>query len=59
MPISIAPLLKRQSPSRHFEHGFMELPSGKRWRPTHCQAPLLRGLSSAHKKPLLHRVFCR
>ncbi|WP_369751917.1 phage filamentation protein Fil family protein, partial [Asticcacaulis sp. YBE204] len=45
--ISIAPLLKQQSPSRHFEHGFIELPGGKRWRPRHDQAALLRDLSTA------------
>ncbi|HCT7985330.1 TPA: DUF2724 domain-containing protein [Serratia liquefaciens] len=59
MPISIAPLLKQQSPSRHFENGFIELPSGKRWRPRHDQAALLRGLSTAKPTQLLRRLFCR
>lgn len=59
MPISIAPLLKRQSPSRHFEHGFIELPGGKCWRPYHDQAALLRGLFTAKPAPLLRRLFCR
>ncbi|EPA6639491.1 phage filamentation protein Fil family protein [Serratia bockelmannii] len=59
MVISIAPLLKQQSPSRHFEHGFIELPGGKRWRPHHDQAALLRGLSTAKPVSPLRRLFCR
>ncbi|HFJ8954294.1 TPA: phage filamentation protein Fil family protein [Serratia liquefaciens] len=59
MPISIAPLLKQQSPSRHFENGFIELPGGKRWRPRHDQAALLCGLSTAKPAHLLRRLFCR
>jgi hypothetical protein len=59
VPISIAPLLKKQSPSRHFENGFIELPGGKRWRPRHDQAALLRGLSTAKPAQLLRRMFCR
>ncbi|HEJ7985061.1 MULTISPECIES: phage filamentation protein Fil family protein [Serratia] len=59
MPISIAPLLKQQSPSRHFGNGFIELPDGKRWRPRHDQAALLHGLSTAKPAQLLHRLFCR
>ncbi|WP_261416405.1 phage filamentation protein Fil family protein [Serratia proteamaculans] len=59
MPISIAPLLKQQSPSRHFENGFIELPGGKRWRPCHDQAALLLGLSTAKPAHLLRRLLCR
>ncbi|WP_407322278.1 DUF2724 domain-containing protein [Serratia marcescens] len=59
MVISIAPLLKQQSPSRHFEHGFIELPGGKRWRPRHVQAVLLHGLSTAKPVSPLRRLFCR
>ncbi|QIX78375.1 phage filamentation protein Fil family protein [Serratia marcescens] len=59
MVISIAPLLKQQSPSRHFEHGFIELPDEKRWRPCHDQAALLRGLSTAKPVSPLRRLFCR
>jgi hypothetical protein len=59
VPISIAPLLKQQSPSRHFENGFIELPGGKRWRPRHDQAALLRGLSTAKPAHLLRRLLCR
>ena len=33
MTISIASLLKQQSPSRHFVHGWIELPGGQRWNP--------------------------
>ncbi|MGP1208422.1 phage filamentation protein Fil family protein [Serratia sp. CY47279] len=59
MVISIAPLLKQQSPSRHFEHGFIELPGGKRWHPRHDQAVLLHGLSTAKPVSPLRRLFCR
>ncbi|HGP1031095.1 TPA: phage filamentation protein Fil family protein [Serratia marcescens] len=59
MVISIAPLLKQQSPSRHFEHGFIELPGGKRWRPRHDQEALLRGLSTVKPVSPLRRFFCR
>lgn len=59
MPISIARLLKQQSPSRHFENGFIELPGGKRWRPRHDQAALLHGLSTPKPAQLLCRLFCR
>lgn len=59
MVISIAPLLKQQSPSRHFEHGFIELPGGKRWRPRYDQAALLQDLSTAKPVSLLRRLFCR
>jgi hypothetical protein len=59
VPISIAPLLKQQSPSRHFENGFIELPGGKRWRPRHDQAALLHGLSTTKPAQLLRRLFCR
>jgi hypothetical protein len=59
VPISIAPLLKQQSPSRHFENGFIELPGGKRWRPRHDQAALLRDLSTAKPAQLLLRLLCR
>ncbi|MBH3320895.1 DUF2724 domain-containing protein [Serratia ureilytica] len=59
MVISIAPLLKQQSPSRHLEHGFIELPGGKRWRPRHDQAALLRGLSMVKPVSPLRRFFCR
>jgi len=51
-------LLKQQSPSRHFENGFIELPGGKRWRPRHDQAALLRGLSTAKPVQLLRRLLC-
>ena len=59
MPISIASLLKQQSPSRHFENGFIGLSGGKRWRPRHDQVALLRGLSTVKPVERLHRLFCR
>ncbi|WP_413742275.1 phage filamentation protein Fil family protein [Sodalis sp. RH15] len=33
MTIAIASLLKKQCPSRHFGHGWIELPGGRRWNP--------------------------
>ncbi|ORJ18869.1 hypothetical protein BS639_22965 [Rouxiella silvae] len=51
MAISIAPLLKQQSPSRHFGHGWIELPSGKRWNPA-------RKVSAAvQQKKFFQRLF--
>lgn len=53
MVISVAPLLKRQSPSRSFGHGWIELPGGKRWNPAKpqmCSTILIR-------KPFYKRLF--
>jgi hypothetical protein len=55
MAISIAPLLKQQSPSRHFGHGWIELPSGKRWNPAVRYTD--KEKASVRKKPLLKRLF--
>ncbi|MCX2946073.1 MULTISPECIES: phage filamentation protein Fil family protein [Rahnella] len=55
MPISIAPLLKQQSPSRHFGHGCIELPGGKRWSPSLSKATALQAVRNS--KPLLKRLF--
>ncbi|WP_145516591.1 phage filamentation protein Fil family protein, partial [Yersinia aleksiciae] len=51
MIISIAPLLKQQSPVklRHFGHGMLELKNGQRWKPGSNQKALLQELSSAKK----------
>jgi len=54
MAISIAPLLKQQSPSRHFGHGWIDIPSGERWNPAHkynAAAKLIQ------KKKLIQRLF--
>ncbi|MFS7250309.1 phage filamentation protein Fil family protein [Rahnella rivi] len=39
-PISIAPLLKQQSPSRHFDHGWLEMPDGNIWNPVIKKRPI-------------------
>ncbi|MBU9865842.1 phage filamentation protein Fil family protein [Rahnella aceris] len=53
MVISIAPLLKRQSPSRSFGHGWIELSGGKRWNPAKPQ--MCSTVSS--RKPFYKRLF--
>ncbi|MDP9706451.1 UNVERIFIED_ORG: hypothetical protein J2W64_003655 [Rahnella aquatilis] len=55
MVISIAPLLKQQSPSRHFGHGWIELPGGKRWSPSLSKATAPQAVRNS--KPLLKRLF--
>ncbi|HDL6514501.1 TPA: phage filamentation protein Fil family protein [Yersinia enterocolitica] len=59
MIISIAPLLKQQSPVslRHFGHGMLELKNGQRWKPGSNQKALLQELSSAKRTPRLRRLF--
>ncbi|MBU9819166.1 DUF2724 domain-containing protein [Rahnella sp. BCC 1045] len=53
MVISVAPLLKRQSPSRSFGHGWIELPGGKRWNPAQ---PQMYSTGSS-RKPFYKRFF--
>ncbi|WP_145590823.1 phage filamentation protein Fil family protein [Yersinia aleksiciae] len=59
MIISIAPLLKQQSPVnlRHFGHGMLELKNGQRWKLGSNQKALLQELSTTKKTPRLHRLF--
>ncbi|CNH94209.1 Protein of uncharacterised function (DUF2724) [Yersinia massiliensis] len=59
MIISIAPLLKQQSPVslRHFGHGMLELKNGQRWKPGSNQKALLQELSTTKKTPRLRRLF--
>lgn len=61
MIISIAPLLKQQSPVnlRHFGNGVLELKNGQRWKPGSNQKALLQELSSAKKTQILRRLFGR
>ncbi len=69
MPISIAPLLKQQSQSRHFGHGWIQLQNGRRWCPTQDQKELLAQLTTAQRESigskaakwllLKLRVLCR
>ncbi|MBK0000206.1 phage filamentation protein Fil family protein [Erwinia sp. S38] len=56
MPVSIAPLLKRQSQSPSYGHGWIMGKDGKRWHPCHCQKALLRDLST--RKPTRFKSFC-
>lgn len=60
MIISIAPLLKQQSPVnlRHFGHGVLELKNGQRWKPGSNQKALLQELSSEKKTPLRRLLGC-
>ncbi|ELI8289100.1 DUF2724 domain-containing protein, partial [Yersinia enterocolitica] len=53
MIISIAPLLKQQSPVnlRHFGNGVLELKNGQRWKPGSNQKALLQELSTTKKTP--------
>lgn len=57
MPISIAPLLKRQSQYRYFGNGCLELPNGSRWTPGRDQLSLLSDLTSIKPKVLLTRFW--
>lgn len=57
MAISIAPLLKRQSPGRHFGHGWIELQTGDRWNPAPRQAGFVTVSTPAKKKPFYKRLF--
>ncbi|WP_071892118.1 phage filamentation protein Fil family protein [Hafnia alvei] len=51
MTISVAPLLKRQSPARqcHASHGWVELKNGTRWHPSRNQSQLIAGMTSSKK----------
>ncbi|MGC6231565.1 phage filamentation protein Fil family protein [Hafnia paralvei] len=51
MTISVAPLLKRQSPSRqcHASHGWVELQNGTHWHPSRNQQSLLDAMKSKAK----------
>lgn len=43
---SFASLLKKQSPSMHYGHGWIMGEDGKRWHPCRSQSDLLVGLST-------------
>ncbi|WP_395490346.1 phage filamentation protein Fil family protein [Cedecea davisae] len=53
---SFASLLKNQSPSMHFGHGWISGKDGKRWHPSRDQSALLNGLC-AKKPSLLTRLI--
>ncbi|WP_071883913.1 phage filamentation protein Fil family protein [Pantoea sp. At-9b] len=50
MAFSIAPLLKRQSPSHAYGHGWIAGEQGRRWHPANSQAELLAVLSGNRKQ---------
>jgi hypothetical protein len=50
MAFSVAPLLKRQSPSHAFGHGWIAAKNGRRWHPANSQAELMAGLTGNRKK---------
>lgn len=49
MPFSVAPLLKQQSQSPSYGHGWIMGNDGTRWHPSNNQQQLLRALST--KRP--------
>lgn len=50
MAFSVAPLLKRQSPSHAYGHGWIAADKGSRWHPAISQAELLAGLTGKRKE---------
>ncbi|CAM7206884.1 TPA: DUF2724 domain-containing protein [Klebsiella pneumoniae] len=57
---SFASLLKKQSPSMHYGHGWIAGKDGKRWHPSSSQADLLAGLSTQKQgESWLSKLFLR
>ncbi|WP_367395748.1 phage filamentation protein Fil family protein [Pantoea sp. Ep11b] len=56
MAFSVAPLLKRQSPSHAYGHGWIAADKGRRWHPAISQAKLLAGLTGKRKESWLTRL---
>ena len=50
MTFSVAPLLRRQSPSHAYGHGWIAADKGRRWHPAISQAELLAGLTGKRKE---------
>lgn len=50
MAFSVAPLLKQQSPSSSYGHGWIMGQDGWRWHPSNNQAELLTGLTGNGRK---------
>lgn len=46
---SFASLLKKQSPSMHYGHGWIMGEDGKRWHPCHSQSDLIAGLTTCQQ----------
>lgn len=57
MPISIAPLLKQQSQSRHFGHGWIELKNGQRWHPVQYRLQIKQEENVASHKSEVFAFF--
>jgi len=56
MAFSVAPLLKRQSPSHAYGHGWIAADKGRRWHPAISQAELLAELTGKRKGSWLTRL---
>ncbi|WP_072166344.1 phage filamentation protein Fil family protein [Erwinia sp. Leaf53] len=56
MAISVAPMLKRQSPSMAYGHGWISGDKGKKWHPCNEQSELLRGMANVRRKNILARI---
>jgi len=56
MAFSVAPLLKRQSPSHAYGHGWIAADKGRRWHPAISQAELLAGLTGKRKMSWLTKL---
>lgn len=56
MAFSVAPLLKRQSPSHAYGHGWIAADKGMRWHPAISQAELLAGLTGKRKESWLTKL---
>ncbi|MEI3699288.1 phage filamentation protein Fil family protein [Klebsiella pneumoniae] len=57
---SFASLLKKRSPSMHYEHGWIMGSDGQRWHPSRSQADLLADLSTQKQgESWLSKLFPR
>ena len=56
---SFASLLKKQSPSIHYGHGWIAGKDGKRWPPSRSPADLLAGLSTQKQGESWLLKLCR
>lgn len=53
---SFASLLVKQSQRKHFGHGWIDLPGGKRWHPSMELLPRQQAVRGKGKKSLLQRL---
>ena len=56
MTFSVAPLLRRQSPSHAYGHGWIAADKGRRWHPAISQAELLAGLTGKRKESWVSKL---